>query len=522
MKNNSAQISVRSWIVLIAIGVLIFLINIDYTAVNLTFVPIAAEIDVDLNSLQWLLSAYVLVWGALVIPAGRMADLYGKRLCLILGLLLFLAGSAITGVGQSIEVLVAGRVLQAIGAAIFTAPAWASIFTLATPEKQGFVMGVIMSFSGLGLAAGPTIAGLIIEEMSWRWIFYINIPLGIALIAILVLYAPKDPLPEKQPKIDVVGSLLLASGLCIAVYGLNQIELLGVSSAQLWAFIGVGLLLIGAFILWNKRSKAPMVPSHLFYNKPYMTATFGEFLMAMNFAMILVLMGLYLQNTLHYSTYETGLIFLAMTLAVGVLSPIGGKMIDLFGVRRPMVFGALSTALAMGLMTGLGTDSSLVYVLVCLFFAGMGLGTYFTACNTAMLWSAPQQDLNVASGVYMMFMMMGNTLSVILATSLLVFFGRNALFEMTQKHGIELSAEQYQNLVEVISKAEHSAAQLKDFAPNQISQLLGWIDAAFVHGLSIDMMVGTILALITAALTQWGMGILKAPAQQQHHATIGI
>lgn len=522
MTTPSAHISLRSWIVLIAIGVLIFLINIDYTAVNLTFVPIAAEIDTDLNSLQWLLSAYVLVWGALVIPAGRMADLYGKRRCLIMGLLLFLVGSAVTGVGHSIEVLVAGRILQAIGAAIFTAPAWASIFTLATPEKQGFVMGIIMSFSGLGLAAGPTIAGLIIEEMNWRWIFYINIPLGLIVIAILLLYAPKDILPENHPKIDIVGSLLLASGLCIGVYGLNQIELLGAASSQLWSIIGGGLLLIAAFIVWNKRSKEPMVPSHLFYNKPYMTATFGQFFMAMNFAMILVLMGLYLQNTLHYSTYETGLIFLAMTLTVGVLSPIGGKMIDWFGVRRPMVFGALSTALATGLMAGLGTDTSLSYVLICLFFAGMGLGTYFTACNTAMLWAAPQQDLNVASGVYMMFMMMGNTLSVILATSFLVLFGRNALFKMTQQHGIELSGEQYQSLVEIISKAEHSAAQLKDFAPDQISQLLGWIDAAFVHGLSIDMMFGSTLALITAAITQWGMGQLKAPAQQHHHATIGI
>src|SRR6478735_8523823 len=135
MSTAPSQISLQSWIVLLAIGVLIFLTNIDYTAVNLTLVPIAAEINTDLNSLQWLLSGYVLVWAALVIPAGRMADLYGKRRCLVVGLMLFLAGSALTGLGQSIEVLIAGRVLQGIGAAIFTAPAWASIFTLATPEK---------------------------------------------------------------------------------------------------------------------------------------------------------------------------------------------------------------------------------------------------------------------------------------------------------------------------------------------------------------------------------------------------
>ncbi|MBA3813495.1 MAG: MFS transporter [Alphaproteobacteria bacterium] len=519
---SSSQISLRSWMVLIAIGILLFLTNIDYTAVNLTLVPIAEEIDADLSTLQWLLSAYVLVWAALVIPAGRLADLYGKRTCLVTGLLIFMGGSVMTGVGQSMEMLIFGRVLQGVGAAVFTAPAWASIFTLTPPEQQGFVMGVIITFCGLGLATGPTIAGFIIQEMSWRWIFYVNIPLGLIVIAILMMYAPKDELPAEKQKIDFVGTFLLVSGLCIAVYGLNQIELLGVASSELWAVIGLGLILIGAFIIWNKRSIVPMVPSHLFRNRPYMAATIGEFFMAMNFSMILVLMALYLQNTLHYSTYETGLIFIAMTLTMGLLSPVGGKLIDLLGIKIPMIFGGFVTAIAMGLMVGLGAESTLPYVLFCLLLAGMGLGTYFTACNTAMLWSAPQKDLNVASGVYMMFMMMGNTLSVILATSLLVLFGRNSLLESSHQHGLELSAQQHHTLVEAISKVEHSAFQLKDFSSDQVPQLLSWIDSAFVYGLSVDMMFGTVFALIAVGLTYWGIGGLKAPVQLPHHVVIGV
>jgi len=179
----------RSWMVLLSIGVLLFLINIDYTAVNLTLVPIAEEINADLNSLQWLLSAYVLVWAACVIPAGRVADLYGRRTTLIIGLILFMGGSCLTGLGHSLEVLILGRVLQGIGAAIFSAPSWAVIFTTAPPEKQGLVMGIVLSFCGLGLATGPTLAGFIIEEANWRWIFYINIPLGIIVIAIFKTFS---------------------------------------------------------------------------------------------------------------------------------------------------------------------------------------------------------------------------------------------------------------------------------------------------------------------------------------------
>lgn len=517
-----APIPLRSWIVLISIGILLFLTNIDYTAVNLTLVPIAEEIGADLNSLQWLLSAYVLVWAALVIPAGRIADLYGKYKTLIIGLLLFMAGSCVTGLGQSIDVLIWGRILQGVGAAVFTAPAWASIVTLAPPERQGFVMGVIISFCGLGLATGPTIAGFIIEEANWRWIFYINIPLGLLVIGTLLLYAPKDILPEVRQKIDFTGTLLLASGLCISVYALNQIEIWGLRSAEFWSIMSFGLCLIGLFIIWNKNRKAPMVPSSLFRNKPYMAATIGEFLMSMNFSMVLVLMGLYLQNTLHYSPYQTGLIFITMTLTMGGLSPVGGKIIDHFGIKVPMVCGALITTIAMGMMALLGPHSSLLYVIIALFLAGTGLGTYFTACNTAMLWSAPPKDLNVASGVYMMFMMMGNTLSVILSTSLVVLFGRNFLFETTQENGIILSPEQHQNLVEVISQVEHSASQLTNFSPDQIPQLISWIDAAFVRGLSLNMLFGSVFSLISAGLTVWGIAKLKAPTLSHSHAPVGI
>lgn len=514
MPSSSSTISLQSWLVLIAIGLLIFLMNIDYTAVNLTLVPISEEINTDLNSLQWLLSGYVLVWAAFVIPAGRIADLYGKRNTLIAGLLLFMMGSSLTGFGQSLEVLITGRILQGCGAAVFTSPAWASIFTLAPPARQGFVMGIIVSFAGLGLAIGPTLAGLIIEEMSWRWIFYINIPLGIFVIAILYLYSPKDVLEKTRQKIDFIGALLLASGLCVTVYALNQIEVWGATSRQFWGLIGFGCALVGVYIFRDRTQKVRMVPPHLFRNKAYMAATIGEFLIAMTFSMTLVLMGLYLQNTLHYSSYETGLIFISMTITMGLLGPIGGKMVDMFGLKAPMVFGTLITTLAMGMMTFLKTDSSLLYVVTALFFAGMGMGAYFTACNTAMMKAAPQGDLNVASGVYTMFMMLGNTLSIILSTSFVVLFGRIHLLQNTQR--MNLSAEQHQDLVNIISKVEHSSSQLGGFAQEQVPQLLNWVDEAFVYGLSFNMAMGTLLALSATGLTLWGMGDLKNPSPQAH------
>lgn len=519
---SSSAIPLKSWFVLISVGILIFLLNIDYTAVNLTLVPIAEEINADLNSLQWLLSAYVLIWAAFVIPAGRVADIYGKNNTLIVGLSLFMIGSCLTGLGHSLAVLILGRVLQGFGAAIFSAPAWAIIFTTSSPEKQGFVMGIILSFAGFGLAAGPTLAGFIIEELSWRWIYYVNIPLGFIVIAILKLFGKKDELPEVREKIDYVGALLLGSGLCVSVFGINQIEVWGLSSPFLWGLLAVGVLLIVAYIIQDKLKTVRMIPPFLFKNKGYMAAVLGEFFMAINFSLVLVMMGLYLQNTLNYSSYETGLIFVSLTISMGLLSPIGGKLIDAFGLKGPMAFGSIVTVIAFGMLAFLSTTTSLFYILGSMFLVGTGLGVYFTACNTAMMRAVPQENLNVASGVYMMFMMVGNTLSVVLSTSFVVLFGRSHLFDLSQKHGVVLTSQQHDQLAEVIAKVEHTAEQLQGFPEQQIPEFIRWIDQAFVYGLSINMAAGCVFAIITTALTLWGIGAIKAVSSSQAHAPAGV
>lgn len=439
--SQSSGIPMRTWLVLIAAGILVFLMNIDYTAVNLTLVPISIELNEDLNNLQWLLSGYVLIWAAFVIPAGRIADIYGKRNTLIGGLILFILGSCLAGVGQNIETLILGRVIQGLGAAIFTAPCWALIFTSAPTEKQGFVMGIILSFAGVGLAVGPTLGGYIIEALVWRWIYYINLPIGLVVIAILMKFSSNDRDEALNAKINYLGTALLGLGLCLTVYGLNQIEIWGMHDNRLWGVIGLGLVLLVAFLVYDRRQAFRMVPGELMRNKGFLAATFGEFFMSMNFSLILVLMGLYLQNTQGYSSYETGLVFFAMTISMGLLSPFGGKMVDRFGLRLPMIFGAAATGVVTFMLSGLGEGSSLSFILVALFLVGTGMGAFFTAGNTAMMRSVPSSDLNVASGVFTMWMMLGNTLSVVLSTSLVVLFGRDSLFERIQAHQVLLSDE---------------------------------------------------------------------------------
>lgn len=519
---TSNKMTFQSWCVLLAVGILVFILNIDYTAVNLTLIPIAEEIETDLNTLQWLLSAYVLVWAALVIPAGKIADIYGNSRALIGGLLIFMGGSVLTGLGHTIEVLVLGRVLQGIGAAMFSAPAWATTFSVAPPERQGFVMGIIMSFAGLGLAIGPTLSGFVIENFGWRWIFYINIPLSLVIIAMLLIFGPAYVKQEKVERLSFLGTALLVVGLCGSIFGLNQLEVWGLHDLRFWLVTGLGVAFLSAFWLWNRSHQTPMIPKEIFANKSFVCLLYGTFVSSVTFSMILVLVALYLQNTLKYSTYETGLIFIAMTISMGLLSPLGGKLIDKFGVQKPMVLGAVMISVSTLLMAGLSDHSSIAYVCLALFAAGTGLGCYFTAGNTAMLWAASAQHINVSSGVYMMYSMVGNTLSVILSTSLVVLFGRNYLMEKAAANGMVLDANQHQVLSQIIAKVEHSKEQLVSFDPLQQDQLLTWIDQSFVHGMRFNFLGAFVFLVILIFWVRKVASNLKAPQSESAQAPVAV
>lgn len=507
---DTQAISFKTWLILSAIGTLIFLMNIDYTAVNLVLVPVSLDLNEDLNNLQWLLSGYVLIWGAFVIPAGRIADIYGKRNTLFGGLILFTIGSCLAGASHTLGMMIIGRVIQGLGASIFTAPCWALIFTSAPPKKQGFVMGIILSFAGIGLATGPTLGGYIIEFLNWRWIFYINIPIGILVIFILLLFCKNDKQEDQLSKVDIKGTLILSSGLCLTVFGLNQIEVWGGADYRFWAFLSAGMALLVFFFLQDRKKSFRMMPSSLLRNKPFLISLVSIFCMSILFSLVLVLMGLYLQSIKKYSSYETGLIFFSMTISMGLLSPFGGQMVDKLGVKKPMIFGVFFTGLGTLVMAYLTPDSTLYWSILALFLAGTGLGVYFTAGNTAMMRSVPQKDLNVASGIYTMAMMMGNTLSIIFSTSLLVAFGRAELFKNLHSYKVHLTDIQYADLVDIIARVEHTPKQLVAFSSDQIPVLLRWIDQAFVYGFSLNMLLGTLVAVLVMGTISWGMKVLHA------------
>lgn len=500
MSTPPSTLNAHSWIMLFTIGILIFVMNIDYTAVNLALVPIAAEIDGDLNILQWLLSGYVLIWAALVVPAGRFADIYGKKFSLILGVVIFSFGSLITALGHDIYVLIGGRLIQGLGAAIFCPPAYGLIFSCVPTNKQGMAMGFVGGSAGLGLAIGPTLAGWIIKEMGWRWLFYVNIPLGLVIIAVLMIYAAPEKKRMDVPKIDWLSVTFLTFGLGSFVFALNQIEMRGIGDFTFLSFGLGGLGLLTLFANRDRRQTFQVLPREIIQNRPFMSAVAAAFVMAYCFSLVLVMIGLYLQSTLRLPSNDAGYYFLAMTLAVGILSPIGGKLADHIDVRIPIIAGYTLSVLALCVLSLLDADSSVILVCGGLLLAGLGLGIGFPSLNTGMFRTLSPSEINTGSAIFTMAMTLGNAISIIASTSFLVMFGRPKLMNLIAEAGSAISTEKQQALINIISKVEHTPEQLKQFPKEQIPDLLGLIDQAFLYGFSITLWIGAVLSILGGAI----------------------
>ncbi|MDP3532096.1 MAG: MFS transporter [Alphaproteobacteria bacterium] len=496
-QQNEATFSIlQFYLTLFSIGTLVMLLNIEFSAVNLALVPISKDIDVNLNDLQWVLSSYILVWAALVVPAGRLADLYGKKLMLIIGILTFMIGSFVSGIANHIGPLIMGRIIQGIGAAILSAPAYGIIFSSAPARLQGTAMGIVAGIAGFGLAIGPSLAGYIIKDFSWRWIFYINVPLGVLVITAIFYLVPKSQNAKSHGKMNYGTSLLLILGLAGFVFGLNQIEVWGYKHSLLWIILIGSLCLLGIFYKLDQRSVHQTLPKSLLHHKTYRATLITMMSLAYIFALTLFMVSLYLQSTLRLSAYEAGIALMFFSASYGILSPIGGKITDKFGIQIPCAIGVLCLAAGLSLLGFSSEKSTLLFLSFPLLLLGIGLGVTFPAINTAMFKTVPPALMNTGSALFTMVMMLGNTISVIASSSLLVFWSDFKLKGLLEKANITLTPEHYDILLKVISKAEHTKDQLQGFNEKEIPTLLSIIDQAFVKGFHLNMWIGVFMAFV--------------------------
>lgn len=488
------------WI-LFAVCILGIMIQIDFTAVNVALVAIGRSLHADLSVVQWSLSAYVLAWGAFVLTAGRCADLFGKRRTFLLGTLLFMLGSALTGIALQSWFLIFGRVVQGIGGALFLPGLYTLVFTAFPENRRGYALGVLTSAIAIGMAVGPTFGGIILHLLNWRWIFFLNLPLGVPVIAIILWTVPREPRRLSAEPMDYLGAALIAAGLALLMYALNQVIHWGAASAPFLGCLIIALALIVAFIWHERRQPYPLIQLEMFRNKIFLGCSLSYIAVGFTFAMMLIVIGLYLQNALDYSAMNTGFIFLIMTAMFATLSVYAGKLVDRMDPRIPIITGLIVTIASALTFTFCTQHSPLWMPMLGLALYGVGGGLAFPALNAMMMKSVPQNLLGTASSAFAMFGVIGNTLGLVLSSVIIILCGQHRLGDLLSGQAWRFSGDQTQQLNTIISSTHYNAGQLTNFPTEQVPQLLDILRASFVHGMFINMLLIIFLTLFSVIIS---------------------
>jgi EmrB/QacA subfamily drug resistance transporter len=392
----------RRWWTLTGACMGLFVLMLDSTVINVALPDIARDLDATTAGLQWVMNAYLLVLAAFVVSAGRLGDILGRRRLFLIGMAAFACGSVVAAVSDAEEILVAGRILQGLGGAALLGLSLAIVSTVFPERERARALGIWAGVSAIGLGIGPLVGGALVEAISWRWLFWLNLPFCL-LGVVLVLASTAEQRDETAARrIDVAGVVTVGLGLAAIVIALVEGKVWGWTSAATLGVFAAGLALLVAFWLIEHRVRSPIVEFDLFRNGPYFGASAAGFCLLGCYWGVMFLQPQYLQTDLGHGAFAAGALILPVTAPMIVISPMGGRLMAMFGVRGLMTAGmALGTA---GLVVLAQVDASSGYGLLFpgyLLF-GIALGLVYAPMSTAAMTAMPRAKAGIAAGVLAM------------------------------------------------------------------------------------------------------------------------
>jgi EmrB/QacA subfamily drug resistance transporter len=372
---------------------------LDVNAVVVALPSIGRELGFSREGLQWVITSYVLFFAGFLLLAGRLADLYGRRRMFVVGLALFTASSLACGLAGSPLALVASRAAQGLGAA-FVAPAALAIISTTFEEgrERGFAMGVWTAVAAGGGAAGLVLGGLIVEHLGWPWIFFVNVPVGVASIALSFLLLEGGSEPEASRRLDLLGATTVTAGLVALVYGLTRAERAGLDPVTA-STLALAAALVAAFVLVERRAEDPLIPPSVFRSRDLMGSSVVAFANTATTSPVGVLAALYVQGVLLYPPSLAGLLGLPFSLSVVVGSFLGSRLLEKLGARGAMALGLLGVCAASLLTAGISAGSGVAYVVSGAALAGLFLGCSAVASTARGASAVGEGQRGLASGL---------------------------------------------------------------------------------------------------------------------------
>src|SRR3954468_4319435 len=487
----------RKWWTLAAMCFALFMIILDNTVVNVALPSIQKDLGASISGLEWTVNAYTLSFAVLLITGGRLGDIFGRRRMFVGGVIVFAASSALIGLAPSQTLLVAGRAIQGMGAAFMMPGTLSIISNTFPPHERGRAIGTWAGVSALALAIGPAVGGALTEYVSWRAIFFLNLPVAIGAV-IVTLFAVRESFDKTVTRqVDYAGIGALSVGLSALVLALVEGNSWGWGSTEIVALLVTAVVGLVAFVLAELHGKAPMVQFEFFRTRSFLGANTVAFIVSFAMLAMFFFIALYMQNILGYGALDAGIRFLPSTVIIIFTAPIAGRLADRIGPRIPMTAGLALAALALFLQSQLTTNSGYAELLVPFMIMGLGMGLTMSPMSTAAMNSVSPDKAGVASGILSMSRMVGGTFGVAAIGALFqsLLQGRLA----TDLRGLHLTAAQHQQIADGVGAGQGKQA-LKGLDPATAEQAGRAMKDAFVHGLSGGLKLSTAVAAAGAVL----------------------
>jgi EmrB/QacA subfamily drug resistance transporter len=414
----------RRWLALAVLVAAQFMVVLDVAIVNVALPSIKTDLHFSQESLQWVITAYSIFFGGVLLLGGRLADLLGRRRLFIVGLAIFTVASLLDGLAWSEGSLIAFRSLQGLGAALLS-PAALSILTTTFREgrERNLALGVWGAASGSGGAAGVLLGGALTSGLNWSWIFFINVPVGALVIGLTPWLLRESRADLAHRHFDFAGAASITSGLMLLVYALTHAAQHGWATAETIGLLAVSAVLIGAFFAIEYRSKAPLLPLRIFRLRTLTASNIAGLLMGAAIFSQFFLLTLYMQQVLHYSALKTGVAYIGLTLTIITFSAVAQAAVTRFGIRPVLPFGLALSTVALVLFAQLPVHGSYFSDLFPAFIiSGLGLALAFVPMSIGGLTGVREADAGVASGLINTTQQIGGAIGVAVATTVATTF----------------------------------------------------------------------------------------------------
>lgn len=503
-RQGAARLGLRLWIGLVVLTLSTFMVVLDASVVFIAMPAILADLDGSLSQATWVIAGFILAFIVLLLPAGKVGDIWGrKRLC-IAGIAVFTLASVACALAPSMEVLIAARVVQGIGAAMVEPTILALIKRTFPHGKVGLAFGVQGIAAGVAASVGPSLGGFLTTAASWEWIFLINVPIGIVAVIGIVLTLTDAPVGDVSRHIDWVGVLVSAVALSSLVYAIIEGEGSGWDSPLILTLFGVATIFLVLFVLVEWRVKEPLVPLRLFRDRLF---SLGNVLRAsVEFITLGVFfpLSLFIQVQLGHSAFETGLIFLPLVIASLFSSPLGGALSDRIDVRLILAPAFALSAVGVLLVARLEQDTEWTFFILPLAILGLGLGALYGTTVNVALRNVPGGHTGVAAGVSYAAFLLGSELGIaVVGTAMNNQFRTNLRDDVAPELGIPSEA---------FDEIDTSFIGGSEFPVDPTGQFEALFGTAFADAINTSLYICLGVAILATVLSL-GIGRNKPAAQ---------